>query len=115
MRNLAMLAALASLVALPAILAAQSTDPDEPPAQAKAEAKPGAKAKEAKKAPSKAKPPPTPAKVLFGAAKTPASLAARSIGFYAKGCLAGAARCRWTGRPGRPCVSPAIATGATRS
>jgi penicillin-insensitive murein endopeptidase len=35
-------------------------------------------------------PPPTPAKVLFGAAKRPAPLAARSIGFYAKGCLAGA-------------------------
>ena len=31
-----------------------------------------------------------PAKVLFGAAKTPAPLAARAIGFYAKGCLAGA-------------------------
>ncbi len=29
------------------------------------------------------------ARVLFGAAKTPASLVARSIGFYAKGCLAG--------------------------
>ena len=45
------------------------------------------------KAPSKAKaakqPPPTPAKELFGAAKTPAAMAARSIGFYAKGCLAG--------------------------
>src|SRR5262245_38675284 len=54
-----------------------------------------AKAPEAKKAPSKAtkaaKPKPTPAKELFGAAKTPAPLAARSIGFYAKGCLAGAA------------------------
>lgn len=31
------------------------------------------------------------AKVLFGAAKTPAAMEARSIGFYAKGCLAGAA------------------------
>ena len=31
------------------------------------------------------------ARQLFGAAKTPASMAARSIGFYAKGCLAGAA------------------------
>ena len=29
------------------------------------------------------------AKTLFGAVTTPASLAARSIGFYAKGCLAG--------------------------
>jgi penicillin-insensitive murein DD-endopeptidase len=32
----------------------------------------------------------TPAKVLFGAATAPANLATRSIGFYAKGCLAGA-------------------------
>ncbi|MBA4791053.1 MAG: penicillin-insensitive murein endopeptidase [Rhizobiales bacterium] len=31
-----------------------------------------------------------PAKELFGAAATPAPLAARSIGFYSKGCLAGA-------------------------
>ncbi len=31
------------------------------------------------------------ARQLFGAAKTPAPLAARAIGFYAKGCLAGAA------------------------
>ncbi|MBS1165203.1 MAG: mepA 2 [Proteobacteria bacterium] len=32
----------------------------------------------------------TPAKQLFGAVETPASLAARSIGTYARGCLAGA-------------------------
>jgi penicillin-insensitive murein endopeptidase len=32
----------------------------------------------------------TPAKELFGKIKTPAPLAARSIGFYAKGCLSGA-------------------------
>jgi penicillin-insensitive murein DD-endopeptidase len=31
-----------------------------------------------------------PARDLFGAAKEPANMAARSIGFYAKGCLAGA-------------------------
>jgi penicillin-insensitive murein DD-endopeptidase len=31
-----------------------------------------------------------PAKQLFGAAATPAPLAARAIGFYARGCLAGA-------------------------
>jgi hypothetical protein len=37
-----------------------------------------------------AKPAGPPAKELFGTAKTPASLNARSIGFYAKGCLAGA-------------------------
>ena len=33
--------------------------------------------------------PATPAKELFGRRKTPANLAARTIGFYAKGCLAG--------------------------
>ena len=44
-----------------------------------------------KPVPKVVKPPATPAKVLFGAAKTPAPMAARAIGFYAKGCLAGAA------------------------
>src|SRR5512134_3351370 len=34
--------------------------------------------------------PKTPAKELFGRRPTPAPLQARSIGFYAKGCLAGA-------------------------
>ena len=33
---------------------------------------------------------PTPAKVLFGAAKTAAPIEARAIGFYSRGCLAGA-------------------------
>jgi penicillin-insensitive murein endopeptidase len=33
--------------------------------------------------------PATPAKELFGRRTTPANLAARTIGFYAKGCLAG--------------------------
>jgi penicillin-insensitive murein DD-endopeptidase len=33
---------------------------------------------------------PVAAKTVFGAAATPASLAARSIGFYSRGCLAGA-------------------------
>jgi penicillin-insensitive murein endopeptidase len=37
------------------------------------------------------KPSGPPAKELFGAAKTPAAMEARAIGFYAKGCLAGAA------------------------
>jgi penicillin-insensitive murein endopeptidase len=32
----------------------------------------------------------TPAKELFGRKMTPASLAARTIGFYSRGCLAGA-------------------------
>ncbi len=43
-----------------------------------------------KAVPKKArKPTGPPAKELFGAAKTPAPMAARAIGFYAKGCLAG--------------------------
>ena len=46
-----------------------------------------AHAEKAKDVPS---PTPVPAKQLFGHAKTAANLAARSIGFYARGCLAGA-------------------------
>jgi penicillin-insensitive murein endopeptidase len=41
--------------------------------------------------------PATPAKELFGRAVTPAELATRSIGFYSKGCLAGAAALPITG------------------
>jgi penicillin-insensitive murein endopeptidase len=66
---------------------------------------PGAEAKEIKLAANKtkvakkrkrakrkvAKPAGPAAKILFGAAKSPAPMAARAIGFYAKGCLAGAA------------------------
>lgn len=51
------------------------------PAAVKPAAKPGAKKPAAKKGP--------PARELFGAAPGPAPLAARSIGGYAKGCLAG--------------------------
>jgi len=36
------------------------------------------------------KPEPVAAKTLFGAAKSPAPLAARAIGFYSRGCLSGA-------------------------
>ncbi len=72
------------LLALPAALSAQMPVPD---------AKVEPSAKKALKARAKAakRPPPTPAKELFGAAKTPAAMTARSIGFYAKGCLAGGA------------------------
>jgi penicillin-insensitive murein endopeptidase len=56
------------------------------PQPVKAEAKKAAK----KKVPKVVKPAGPPAKALFGAAKSPAPLAARAIGFYAKGCLAGA-------------------------
>jgi penicillin-insensitive murein endopeptidase len=52
---------------------------------AKTEAAPDKDAKGAK-----GKKPPTPAKELFGAAKVPAQLASRAIGWYAKGCLSGA-------------------------
>jgi len=99
MRYLTTLAALASVIGLPAILVAQNAAP-APATMQGAAAKPDTKdttkatANSPKKAASKAKvakPPPTPAKALFGAAKTPAPMAARSIGFYAKGCLAGAA------------------------
>ena len=94
MRCLAALAVLASVAAVPAMLAAQeaelSAEASREAAKADA-AKPGA---QEKKQPGKAKaakkPVVVPAKLLFGAAKTPAPLAARSIGFYAKGCLAGA-------------------------
>lgn len=92
MRKSVFASALVGLMALPALLLAQDTDtpttaaPEKAPEAAPAAKKPGAKGKA-----RASKPPPTPAKQLFGAAKTPSPLAARSIGFYAKGCLAGAA------------------------
>ena len=43
-----------------------------------------------KKPLAKPNPPAVPARQLFGAAATPAPLAARAIGFYARGCLSGA-------------------------
>lgn len=54
-------------------------------------ATPSPKAEAEKTPPKPKKPPPVPAKRLFGAAKAPAPLTARAIGSYAKGCLAGAA------------------------
>ena len=51
---------------------------------------PVAKADTAKKTPAKAsKPKGPPAKEFFGAMTTPAPLAARAIGSYARGCMAG--------------------------
>jgi penicillin-insensitive murein endopeptidase len=66
---------------------AAALDPDASPDAAPAElaADPPASTKNAKKRPSG-----PPAKELFGAAKVPAPLQARAIGFYSKGCLAGA-------------------------
>ena len=66
--------------------AAAATTTKTPTANAKKPVKKTARSKA--KAASKG-PPPTPAKSLFGAVKTPSPLAARAIGFYAKGCLAG--------------------------
>jgi penicillin-insensitive murein endopeptidase len=90
---------LVALLALPVLLVNQTRSGPLSAAAAKDSADEPTKKKQArkpsKKAPSKtakaARPKPAPAKELFGAAKTPAPLAARSIGFYAKGCLAGAA------------------------
>ena len=91
MRYLNTIAALACLIGIPAIVAAQGeTIPASAPTDtAKIAQKTGAKSKAPSKAKAAKQPPPTPAKELFGAAKTPAAMAARSIGFYAKGCLAG--------------------------
>jgi penicillin-insensitive murein endopeptidase len=69
--------------AAPAPPAAATADPAAKATEAPAKA-------EATPAKGKGKKPPTPAKELFGAAKTPAQLASRAIGWYAKGCLSGA-------------------------
>lgn len=75
----------------PDVHAAQITVAAAPAkAASKAQAKPAKKLVKKKTKAATKGPPPTPAKVLFGAAKAPAPLAARAIGFYAKGCLAGA-------------------------
>ncbi len=78
--------------ALPKATRARPKAATTKPKAAKTTPKPGKKLvkKKAKDKVAKAEPPPTPAKVLFGAATMPAPLAARAIGFYAKGCLAGA-------------------------
>jgi penicillin-insensitive murein endopeptidase len=72
----------------PSPAAAQSTAASVQPAAA-ANATPAPAAPAVKKENIQPKPP-VPAKQLFGAVKTAAPLAARSIGFYARGCLAGA-------------------------
>lgn len=66
---------------------AQTNEPDTPAAASTPQATEPAGAAPAAKPDKKSA---TPAKVLFGAAKTPAPLAARAIGNYARGCLAGA-------------------------
>ena len=70
--------------------------PAQPPAaapEATTPAQPSVPAAPASPAPTAAatpKPPLIPAKVLFGGVKTPSPLKARAVGFYSKGCLAGA-------------------------
>ena len=82
MRLTSLLCALAMASGVPAVLVAQ-----EGVAPTVVAAKTGKKPVKKKVV----KPSGPPAKELFGAAKTPAPMAARAIGFYAKGCLAGAA------------------------
>jgi len=100
LRRLLLPVALLALIALPGSqhLSAQSKATPQKKAAAAATqkdaklktAKPKKLVKKAKRGKAVRKgPPPTPAKVLFGAAKTASPLAARAIGFYAKGCLAG--------------------------
>ena len=79
------LCALVLAAAAPAALLAQDSAPSGTAPTTTA----AAKKEPVKKKPVKRAGP--PAKELFGAAKTPAPMAARAIGFYAKGCLAGAA------------------------
>ena len=61
---------------------ATSTDSPRPPDAPKSSVETPAAASVA--------PPPKPAKELFGSMTTPAQLEARALGFYSKGCLAGA-------------------------
>ena len=81
MRFIRLLCALAVAVGAPAALEAQEGGGAD--LMKVAAAKKPVKKKAIKRGPE--------ARQLFGAAKTPAPLAARAIGFYAKGCLAGAA------------------------
>jgi penicillin-insensitive murein DD-endopeptidase len=79
------------MIAASALLQAAEQAPPAEPNQAATVAPAGKKPVPKKPSAKKhAKPTGTPAKELFGAAKLPAPMPARSIGFYAKGCLAGA-------------------------
>jgi penicillin-insensitive murein DD-endopeptidase len=84
MSSFKVLCALAAVAGLSVALSAQEGTPSGPPVA-------DVQIAAAKKKVKKAKPAGPAARVLFGAATTPAPLAARAIGFYAKGCLAGAA------------------------
>jgi penicillin-insensitive murein endopeptidase len=81
--------AIAAALALAAISSPLLAQTPAPKAATKAAEQAAPKA--APKTATKSAPKSTPAaKQLFGAAAMPASLVARAIGFYAKGCLAGA-------------------------
>lgn len=69
--------------------APQSTPAPAAPASAVSDKLPAITAPETKEKSAKRKKPPS-ARELFGAVTSPAPLAARAIGWYAKGCLAGA-------------------------
>src|SRR5215475_6016150 len=81
MRSTSILCALAMAASVPSVIVAQDGGSAKPILVAAKKPVPKKKV---------VKPSGPPAKELFGAAKTPAPMAARSIGFYAKGCLAGA-------------------------
>src|SRR5262245_7957361 len=88
--GLLIMTACPSMTASPLLQAAEQASPPAP--STAATAAPAAKTPVPKKPNAKkhAKPAGPTAKELFGAIKEPAPLPARSIGFYAKGCLAGA-------------------------
>jgi penicillin-insensitive murein endopeptidase len=81
MRSTSILCALAIAASVPSVIVAQDGGSAKPILVAAKKPVPKKKV---------AKPAGPPAKELFGAAKSPAPMAARAIGFYAKGCLAGA-------------------------
>ncbi|HJU33155.1 MAG TPA: penicillin-insensitive murein endopeptidase, partial [Hyphomicrobiaceae bacterium] len=87
MRLTSLLSALALAASVPLMVLAQEAGQSQSMVVAAAKA-----AKHKKAVPKKktVKPAGPPAKLLFGAAKSPAPMGARAIGFYAKGCLAGA-------------------------
>jgi penicillin-insensitive murein DD-endopeptidase len=90
MRSCLSLLGLFIIAASPLLQAAEQAPPPEP--SKGATAAPAAKTPVPKKPSTKkhARPTGPAAKELFGAVKDPAPMLARSIGFYAKGCLAGA-------------------------
>src|SRR5262245_11668336 len=90
MRSCLLLCGLVLIAASPLLLAAEPAPPTQA-SQDTGKAVAGKKPVPKKPNPKRATPAAPPAKQLFGAVKEPASMPARSIGFYAKGCLAGAA------------------------